>query len=77
MLELLYYHLGYKKKQTNKQTNKLEHYYFNWKFLCFLMIFDVFNGPYLLRARSQITVVGVTGRTPGWPGALKLPGSAV
>ena len=30
-----------------------------------------------LRARSQIPVVGVTGRAPGWPGALKLPGAAV
>ena len=30
-----------------------------------------------LRARSQILVVGVTGRAPGWPGALKLPGTAV
>ena len=28
-------------------------------------------------ARSQIPVVGVTGRAPGWPGALKLPGAAV
>ena len=26
-----------------------------------------------LRARSQIPVFGVTGRAPGWPGALKLP----
>ena len=32
---------------------------------------------YLLRASSQIPVVGVTGRAPGWPGALKLPGAAV
>ena len=32
-----------------------------------------------LRARSQIpmAMVGVTGRAPGWPGALKLPGAAV
>ena len=30
-----------------------------------------------LRARSQIPVVGVTGRAPGWPSALKLPGAAV
>ena len=26
---------------------------------------------------SQIPVVDVTGRAPGWPGALKLPGAAV
>ena len=26
-----------------------------------------------LRARSHIPVVGVTGRDPGWSGALKLP----
>ena len=32
---------------------------------------------YLLGASSQIPVVGVTGRAPGWPGALKLPGAAV
>ena len=31
----------------------------------------------LLRARSQIPVVGVTGRAPGWPSALKLPGTTV
>ena len=30
-----------------------------------------------LRARSQIPVVSMTGRTPGWPGALKLPGATV
>ena len=33
--------------------------------------------PRNLRTRSQIPVVGVTGRAPGWPGALKLPGAAV
>ena len=30
----------------------------------------------LLRARSKIPVVVVTGCSPGWPGALKLPGAA-
>ena len=33
--------------------------------------------PKNLRARSQIPVVGLTGRAPGWPGALKLPGATV
>ena len=28
-------------------------------------------------ARNQIRVVGVTGRAPGSPGVLKLPGAAV
>ena len=31
----------------------------------------------LLRARSQIPVFGLTGRTPDWPGTLKLLGAAV
>ena len=31
----------------------------------------------LFRVRSQIPVVGVTGRAPDWPGALKLPGTAI
>ena len=29
------------------------------------------------RAHSQIPVVGLTGRAPGWPGALKLPSATV
>ena len=32
---------------------------------------------HFLRARSQIPVVSMTGRAPGWPVALKLPGTAV
>ena len=31
----------------------------------------------VLRDRSQIPMVGVTGRAPVWPGTLKLPGAAV
>ena len=27
--------------------------------------------------RSKIPVFGLTGRAPGWPGGLKLPGAAV
>ena len=33
--------------------------------------FCISNYTVLRRARSQIPVVGVTGRAPGWPGALK------
>ena len=34
-------------------------------------------GTKSLRARSQIPSYGLTGHTPGWFGALKLPGTAV
>ena len=38
---------------------------------------STYHYPRSSRARSQIPVVGVTGRDPGWPGDLKWPGAAV
>ena len=45
----------------------------------FRHLFDKYIGikMAILKAHSQIPVVGVTERAPGWPGDSKLPGAAV